>query len=252
MRKAVRERLKRGVDQIKLCVSGGHAEVIAGAGEDEQAYLQSQLFLDEIQAATEVAHQKGKRVCVHAWGTVGIKTAIRGGVDCIEHGLLDNEAIEMMVENDVFYVPTLCQTQDEELMHEREMPEFMIKKARGSAKVHHEGFQKALKAGVKIACGGDSSPVADFTLLEIEHLVKAGMTEMEALVAATRTSADLCGVVDRLGTVEVGKLADLIVVSGNPLEDISNIRRLKLVFKGGSLVDTSPEEGMSDFRELFF
>jgi imidazolonepropionase-like amidohydrolase len=78
------------------------------------------------------------------------------------------------------------------------------------------------------------------------------MTEMEALVTATRTSAELCGVVDRLGTVEVGKLADLIVVSGDPLEDISNIRRLKLVFKGGSLVDTSPQEGLADFRELFF
>jgi len=84
------------------------------------------------------------------------------------------------------------------------------------------------------------------------HLVKAGMTEMEALVAATRTSADLCGVVDRLGTVEVGKLADFIAVSANPLENISNIRRLKLVFKGGSLVDTSPQEGLADFRELFF
>ena len=78
------------------------------------------------------------------------------------------------------------------------------------------------------------------------------MTEMQALVAATRTSADLCGVVDRLGTVEVGKLADFIAVSANPLENISNIRRLKLVFKGGSLVDTSPQEGLADFRELFF
>jgi len=245
MRKAVREQLKHGADQIKLVVTGG----VMTAGEGMQ---ESQLLLDEIQAATEVAHQKGKRVCVHAWGTAGVKTAIRGGVDCIEHGLLDDEAVEMMVENDVFYVPTLCQTQDEELMHEREMPEFMIEKARGSAKLHREGFQKALKAGVKIACGGDSSPVADFTLLEIEHLVKAGMTEMEALVAATRTSADLCGVVDRLGTVEVGKLADFIAVSANPLENISNIRRLKLVFKGGSLVDTSPQEGLADFRELFF
>ena len=245
MRKAVREQLKHGADQIKLMVTGG----VMTAGEGMQ---ESQFLLDEIQAATEVAHQKGKRVCVHAWGTAGIKAAIRGGVDCIEHGLLDDKAVEMMVENDVFYVPTLCQTQDEELMHEREMPEFMIEKARGSAKLHREGFQKALKAGVKIACGGDSSPVADFTLLEIEHLVQAGMTEMQALVAATRTSADLCGVVDRLGTVEVGKLADFIAVSANPLENISNIRRLKLVFKGGSLVDTSPQEGLADFRELFF
>jgi imidazolonepropionase-like amidohydrolase len=244
MRKAVREQLKHGADQIKLMVTGG----VMTAGEGMQ---ESQFLLDEIQAATEVAHQKGKRVCVHAWGTAGIKAAIRGGVDCIEHGLLDDEAVEMMVENDVFYVPTISVTQDEEQILESGMPDFMVEKARGSARAHLEGFQKALKAGVKIACGSDSSPVADFALSEIEHLVKAGMTEKDALIAATRTSADLCEVADRLGTIEVGKLADLIVVSANPLENISNIRKLKLVFKGGNLVDINPQEGLADFWELF-
>jgi len=245
MRKAVRGQLKHGADQIKLMVTGG----VMTAGEGMQ---ESQFLPDEIQAATEVAHQKGKRVCVHAWGTAGIKTAVRGGVDSIEHGLLDDEAIEMMVENDVFYVPTLNVTQDEERILERGMPDFMVAKVLGSAKAHLEGFQKALKAGVKIACGADSSPVADFSLSEIEHLVRAGMTEMEALIAATRTSADLCGAADRMGTAEVGKLADLIVVSANPLEDISNIRKLKLVLKGGNLVGISPREGLADFWELFF
>lgn len=245
MRKAVREQLKHGVDQVKLMVTGG----VMTAGEGMQ---ESQFLLDEIQAATEVAHQKGRRVCVHAWGTAGIKTAIRGGVDSIEHGLLDDEAVETMVENGVFYVPTLNVTQDEEQILESGIPDFMVEKALGSAKAHLEGFQKALRAGVKIACGADSSPVADFTLSEIEHLVRAGMGEMEALIAATRTSADLCGVVDRLGTVEVDKLADLIAVSANPLEDISNIRKLKLVLKGGKLVDISPQEGLADFWELFF
>jgi len=245
MRKAVREQLKHGADQIKLMVTGG----VMTAGEGMQ---ESQFLLDEIQAATEVAHQKGKRVCVHAWGAAGIKTAIRGGVDSIEHGLLDDEAIEMMVENGVFYVPTLNVTQGEKQIFEGGMPDFMVEKILGSAKAHLEGFQKALKAGVKIACGADSSPVADFTLSEIEHLVKAGMGEMEALIAATRTSADLCGVADRMGTVEVGKLADLIVVSANPLEDISNIRKLKLVLKGGKLVETREPEGLTDFWELFF
>jgi len=244
MRKAVREQLKHGADQIKLMVTGG----VMTAGEGMQ---ESQFLLDEIQAATEVAHQKGKRVCVHAWGTEGVKTAIRGGVDCIEHGLLDDEAIEMMVENDVFYVPTINGTQDKEQILESGMPDFMVEKALGSAMLHREGFQKALKAGVKIACGADTSPVADFTLLEIEHLVKTGMTEMETLISATRTSADLCEVVDRLGTVEVGKLADLIAVSADPLENISNIRKLKMVLKGGNLVETREPEGLADFWELF-
>ena len=245
MRKAVREQLKHGADQIKLMVTGG----VMTAGEGMQ---ESQFLLDEIRAATEVAHQKGRRVCVHAWGAAGIKTAIGGGVDCIEHGLLDDETVEMMVEHSVFYVPTLNVTQDEERILESGMPDFMVEKALRSAKAHLEGFQKALKAGVKIACGADTSPVTDFTLSEIEHLAKAGMGEMEALVAATRTSADLCGVVDRMGTVEVGKLADLIVVSANPLEGISNVRKLKLVLKGGKLVDIKPQEGQADFWELFF
>ena len=244
MRKAVRENLKHGVDQIKLMVTGG----VMTAGEGMQ---ESQLLPDEIRAATEVAHQKGKRVCVHAWGTEGLKAAIRGGVNSIEHGLLDGEAVEMMADKGVYYVPTLCQTQDEELMYGRGLAEFMIEKARGSAKVHREGFQKALKAGVKIACGGDSSPVADFTLLEIKHLVKAGMTEMEALIAATWTSSDLCSAADRLGTIEAGKLADLIVLRSDPLEDINNLQDLELVFKAGNLVETRPQEGLADFRELF-
>jgi imidazolonepropionase-like amidohydrolase len=89
-------------------------------------------------------------------------------------------------------------------------------------------------------------------LWELENLVWAGMTEMDALIAATRTSADLCGVVDKLGTVEVGKLADLIVVSANPLDDIRNIHKLKHVFKGGNLVETDEPEGLGDFWELFF
>ena len=131
------------------------------------------------------------------------------------------------------------------------MPEFMIEKLRGSAQIHLEAFQKALKAGVKICCGSDSNPVGETTLIEIEQLVRAGMTRMDALVSATRTSADLCGMLEELGTVEMGKLADLIVVAADPLEDISNIRKLKMVSKGGNLVETRKPEGLANLRELF-
>jgi imidazolonepropionase-like amidohydrolase len=246
MRKAVREQLKHGVDQVKLCVTGG----VQTPGETMQ---ESQLLLDEIQAATQVAHQKGKRVCVHAGGPGGIKMAIRGGVDCIEHGYyLDDEAIAMMVENDVFYVPTINVTQYKAFMDAARAAEHHVEKATGAAQAHREGFQKALKAGVKMVSGADFSPVAEMGLVEIEQLVQAGMTEMQALIAATRTAADLCGVSDQLGTVEVGKFADLIALEGNPLEDISNIRKLRMVLKEGNLVDIKPAEGLSDFWELFY
>ena len=246
MRKAVREQLKRGADQIKLAVTGG----VATAGEGMQ---ECQLFLDEIKAATEVAHEKGKRVCVHAGGPAGVKTAIRGGVDCIEHAYyLDDEAIEMMAEHGTYWVPTMFVTEYETFMRRSGMADYQIEKAAGASKAHREGFLKALRAGIKIACGADSSPISEHTLVEVEQLARAGMTEMQALIAATHTSADLCGVSDRLGTVEPGKLADLLVVAADPLADISNIRQCKMVFKGGRLVDTAPVEGLADFWELYF
>jgi len=267
MRRAVREQLKRGADQIKLMVGGGHTEMLAGTGTTHD----TNLLFDEVQAAVEVAHQKGKRVCAHA-GVPGMKMAIQAGVDSIEHGYhLDDEAIEMMVQNDVFYVPTLVCNLDAEYIREREgrlaemdlgeandVIEGRILVARaegvtfGYAKAHRKGFQKAVKAGVKICPGGDSSPIGEIGLLEIDQMVAAGMTEMEALIAATRTSADLCGVLDRLGTVEPGKLADLIVLSADPLENINNVRKLKLVLKGGQLIDTNPQEGLGDWWQLYY
>jgi len=114
------------------------------------------------------------------------------------------------------------------------------------------GPRKALQAGVKIASRADFGPVAELGRVEIEQMVNAGMTEMQALVAATRTSTDLCGMGDHLGTVEKGKLADLMVLSANPLQDSTAIRNLKMVFKGGNRIDTNPPEGQVDLRMLFF
>lgn len=100
--------------------------------------------------------------------------------------------------------------------------------------------------------GSDSNPVGEIGLLEIEQLVFSGMTEMQALIAATRNCADLCGVLNKLGTVEEGKLADLIVVSGNPLNNISNLRKLEMVFKDGKPVNLEKDEGQASFWELYF
>ena len=243
MRKAVRENLKNGADQIKLMVTGG----IMTRGETME---ESQFMLDEIQAATEVAHNKGKRVAVHAWGEEGVKTALRGGVDSIEHGFLDDEAIDLILERDAWYIPTVCQTQDVD--HINELPKFQIKKAMAATVKHRKSVQKAMQAGVKIACGSDSPPISDFNKRELEFLVKVGMPEMDALIAATRTSADLCGYADDLGTVETGKLADLVVLGSDPLHDISAVRDVRLVIKDGRLVHLDAGEGMSSYADLYF
>ena len=243
MRKAVRENLKHGADQIKLMVTGG----VMTEGESME---ESQFMLDEIEAATEIAHAKGKRVAVHTWGVEGVKTALRGGADSIEHGFLDDEAIALILERGAFYVPTISRTQDVE--HINKLPEFQIKKALGATVKHRESVQKAMQAGVKIACGSDSSPVSDFNKRELEFLVKVGMSEMDALIAATRTSADLCGVADEVGTIESGKLADLVVLGCDPLRDISAVRDVRLVMKGGRLVSLDPGEGMTSYSDLYF
>jgi len=272
MRKAVREQLKHGVDQIKIAVSDGASDLLA----------------DEIESATQVAHQKGKSVCAHATGS-GLKTAIKAGVDCIEHGyLMDDEAVQLMKDNNVFYDPTLVIIQDAEYLKELGLigsdgcinsgacEEFatqhsaceedfnrvyralkgriLIAQERrihsNLASTHLVSFRKALDAGVRITCGADVSPIGDYALLEIEHMVRAGMNEMQALIAATRTSAELCGASDQLGTVEAGKLADLIVVRKNPLEDISNLRTLLKVIKDGKDILLLDQNSLTDLWDL--
>ena len=104
---------------------------------------------------------------------------------------------------------------------------------------------------MKVCPGGDSNPLGVIGLLEIEQLVLSGLTEMQALIAATRNCADLCKVSDELGTVEEGKLADLIVVSDNPLNDVSNLRKLEMVFKDGKPVTLEKDEGQTSFWKLY-
>jgi imidazolonepropionase-like amidohydrolase len=251
IRKAVRENLKHNVDWIKI--------------------VDTELLPDEILAAVEVAHHRGVRVCAHS-GYDSTKVSIRSGVDCIEHAYgLDDETVELMVKHKVFYVPTLNIQLDEKAIKEREqrlselgnLPDSRTVKSRMEistnegrssefAKIQREGFRKALEAGVKICPAGDSNPMEEFGYLDIEQMVLYGMTEMQALISATLTSAELNGVADHLGTIQEEKLADLIVVSGNPLENISNIRKVEMVVKDGNMVNMNQQEGVTDFWDLFY
>jgi imidazolonepropionase-like amidohydrolase len=241
-RVAIRDHIKHGVDFIKVNMTGG----IMGPAWD--AMDRTFLTPDEVTAAFEIAHQRGIKVVAHAGGTDGIKQAVRAGAHTIEHGyILDDRAIELMKQHGTIYVPTLslshlvpgnAQDEYEErfLGSRAPLPPDLTARAYAAMTAHEAGFRKALAAGVPIACGSDVHPPREAPLLEIAQLVRHGMSEWQAIVAATRTSAEACCAEDRLGTVEPGKLADLIVVRDNPLDRIHNLRSLQLVLVNGAVV----------------
>jgi len=240
-RRAVREQISNGVDFIKMTITGG----IMGPPWDNLNH--TFILSDELEAAFQVAHQRGYKVAVHAGGVHGVKAAIQAGAHSVEHGyVLDDEAIAMFVEQGTFWIPTLALSHltvdqavtehEKEYTHRWPIPDALKERANKAAPIHEAGFKKALEAGVKIACGSDTGPPADGALLELGLLVRCGMTPMQAIQAATRTAAEVCCVSQDLGTVERGKLADLVVVDKSPLEDIQNLRQPKMVFKEGALV----------------
>jgi imidazolonepropionase-like amidohydrolase len=241
MIQAVRQQIQHGVDQIKLITTGG----IMGGGHDVMSAV---MFLrEELEAALRIAQQRGVPVAVHATYHEAVKWAVRSGAHSIEHGyILDEEAASLMAQHGVYYVPTLalshltadqaCTPYERGYCEHHVLPEGYRERANRFAPGHEDSLRMALQAGVKIASGSDQGPPREAALLEIECLARCGLGAHGAIVAATRTAAELCRVEDRLGTVEPGKLADLLVVAGDPLEDIHNLRRLWLVIKNGQVV----------------
>jgi imidazolonepropionase-like amidohydrolase len=237
---AVREQILHGVDQIKLITTGG----IMGGGHDVMSAV---MFLrEELAAAVRIARQRGLPVAVHATAAEAVKWAVEAGAHSIEHGyLLDEEAAALMARRGVYYVPTLAlshltsdqaATADERAYcAEHVLPDGFRARANRFAPDHDRSFRLAREAGVKIASGSDQGPPREAALLEIELLARSGLGAHGAIVAATRTAAEVCRAADRLGTIEPGKLADLIAVAADPLEDIANLRRLLLVVKDGAI-----------------
>ncbi len=239
--KAIREQIKNGVDHIKMNLSGGIM------GPDWDLHKHSFLLDEELKAAFDICKLREFKVMAHATNPVAVKAAIQLGAHSIEHGyILDDECIELFLKYDTWYVPTLSISHltpgqasnewEKRWVKNRNLAQALCCRADAAQDVHQHGFQKALKAGVKMALGSDIRPLKDAALLELGLWVRDGATPWQALVAATKSGAEICGVGADLGTVEVGKIADLIVVGGNPLEDINNVRRLQLVFKDGNLV----------------
>jgi len=236
VRQRVREVLRAGADVIKVCATGG---VLSPTDHPEF----TQFSPEELEVIVrEAAYRRGTRVMAHAQGVEGIKNALRAGVQSIEHGIyLDDEAIELMIERGVFLVPTLLAPVAVLEIGERGgMADHAVDKAREVIDAHRDSISRAHKAGVKIAMGTDAGVMPHGTnLRELGLMVDIGLTPMEAIVATTRTAAECLGWQDRIGTIEQGKIADLVITKTDPLRDIRSLAdtsNIVLVMKEGKVV----------------
>jgi imidazolonepropionase-like amidohydrolase len=231
-RRAVRLQIRRGVDAIKIMTTGGvNSRIGAGLGK--------QMFDDEAKALIETAHLYGKKVAVHAHGADGINLALRNGADSIEHGtLLDEEGIKLFLKTGAYYVPTLSTVNGylERIAKDpNAYPPEVRAKIDWRISITGQALQKAYPRGVKIAFGTDAGVSkhgrnAD----EFELMVKHGMPPSEAIKAATVNAADLLGLSSEIGTLEPGKRADLIAVTGDPLKDVTVLKKVEFVMRDGS------------------
>ena len=232
VRDVVRKMVRAGADVIKCATTGG-ASSRPGHGPRDGAFN-----LDEMQELVEEAHALDRRVMCHALGGRGLDIAIEAGVDSIEHGcyLAENPRhLERMAERGIFFVPTLLVYE----YHRKSPQPHVRERARALQEAHVTSIRRALEIGVKVVAGTDAGGHGHpANAGELECLVQAGMTPTQALQAATGWAAECCGKEAELGTVEKGKLADLVVVKGDPLADISMLRdpaRIALVLKDGAI-----------------
>ncbi len=235
-RKAVRQRYKHGADLIKITATGGVLSV-AKSGENPQ------FKEDEIRAIVETAADYDMHVAAHAHGAEGMKRAVRAGVRSIEHGtLMDEETMDLMKERGTYYVPTISAGEfvAEKATVDGYYPEIIRPKAAKIGPQIKNTFQKAHKAGVKIAFGTDSGvSYHGENAKEFLYMVEGGMAPMAAIQSATKVAAELLGIENVLGTIEAGKIADIVAVKGNPIKDISALQDIVFVMKNGVVYKNS-------------
>lgn len=229
-RQAVRQRYQDGANLIKVTATGGVLSM-ADSGDNPQ------FMMDELEAIVTTAHDYGMRVAVHAHGKDGMIRAIKAGVDSIEHGTyMDDDVFALMKKHKTWYVPTVIagKTVAERAKIDGYFPEQVRPKAQAIGPLIQGTLGRAYKAGVRIAFGTDSG-VYDHgdNAKEFVYLVEAGMPEIEAIRAATANAAELLGASTSLGTIEVGKLADLVGVHANPLKNIAVLMNVDFVMKDG-------------------
>jgi imidazolonepropionase-like amidohydrolase len=231
-RKAVRQRYKDGADWIKITSTGGVLSV-AKSGQNPQ-------FTDEeLLAIVETARDYDMRVAAHAHGTEGMKRAVIAGVASIEHGTyMDDEVMQLMKENGTWYVPTILAGKwvAEKSRIDGFFPELVRPKAAAIGPIIQDTFARAYKAGVPIVFGTDSGVSAHGdNAQEFALMVAGGMPPMEAIQSATSVAAEFLGIFDTHGSIEAGKMADIVAVPGNPLDDIRAMERVSFVMRGGKV-----------------
>ncbi len=227
---AVRQRYKEGSDLIKITATGG---VLSQAKDGANA----QFTIEEVKAIVAAAKDYNFKVAAHAHGAEGIKRAVRGGVNSIEHGtFMDEEALQLMKQYGTYLVPTI--TAGKSVADSAKIQGYytaiVTPKALATGPLIQDAFGRAYKAGVKIAFGTDAGVFAHGkNWLEFVYMTEAGMPILECIKAATVNAADLLGVSATLGTIEKGKLADIIAVDGDPTKDVNAMGKVKFVMKDG-------------------
>ena len=234
--KAARREISAGASWIKILISGG----IATEGGDIAEALMTP---EEINAVIDAAHRFGAKVTAHSGSAAATSIAVDAGIDCIEHGyFLDREVLRKMQRAGTWFVPTIVVSQPATAPFFEKIgsPEWYLKRRESVGKVHWEALQIAIDEGVNIALGTDQLPSepndgTTATAREAQYYVEAGMTPLQALRAATIEPARMLGADADIGSLETGKYADLVAVGGDPAEDITALRTIVLVMKGGKV-----------------
>ena len=233
-REAVREQIAHGTDWIKL-----YAAYQFHFSNDGKLVVPETFTAEEVNAIVDEAHKKGHKVSCHAFGGDGLRNCINAGVESIEHGVdLDDNEITLMIQKGIYLVPTLYHYQ---LDREHDMKKYG---GHSIAEISEPNFRKAVALGVKIAFGTGVGPFPHGSQTkEFEYMVKFGMTPVQAIRAATREAATLMGWEDRIGSLEAGKFADVIAVTGDPLQDVRVLQHVNFVMKSGTVYKNEPCQG---------
>ncbi|MEP6729829.1 MAG: amidohydrolase family protein [bacterium] len=229
IRKLVRFEVKNGADLIKMLAS-------AGVLSEEESVGAPQFTQEEMNALVQEANMWGRKVAAHAHGAEAIKRALRAGVTSIEHAsLIDDEGIRLAKEHGAYLVMDIYN--DDYIMSEYKKlgyPQKILDKEASVGRLQRESFRRAVQAGVKMAFGTDAGVYPHgWNGKQFAKMVEWGMTPMQAILSATQSGADLMGWSDRVGSIQVGRFADLVAVDGDPLKDISELERVRFVMKGG-------------------